>query len=59
VHRDELYDLANDPFERCNLVDRPEYREIKIDPRRRIINHIERTKDWRARPLAYSLKQGF
>lgn len=56
---DELYDLTKDPYELHNLVDVPEYREVKADLRQRIIAHIERTDDKRASRLAYSLKQGF
>lgn len=56
---DELYDLAEDPYELHNLTDRTEYQEIKSDLRQRIIAHIERARDIRASRLAYSLKQGF
>ena len=56
---DELYDLAEDPYELRNLVDAADCRDVKADLRRRIIEHIERTHDARASRLAYSLKQGF
>lgn len=56
---DELYDLTDDPYELRNLVDNPEYRDVKADLRERIAAHIERAGDKRAFPLAYSLKQGF
>lgn len=56
---DELYDLTEDPYELHNLIDVPEYREVKVDLRQRIIAHIERTNDTWASRLAYSLKQGF
>jgi arylsulfatase A-like enzyme len=56
---DELYDLAEDPYERHNLVDVPEVRAIKADLRRRIVAHIEGTNDQRASRLAYALKLGF
>jgi len=57
--RDELYDLAEDPYELCNLVDVPEYGEAKADLRQRIIAHIERTDDRRASRQAFSLREGF
>jgi arylsulfatase A-like enzyme len=56
---DEMYDLAEDPYELNNLVDIPEYQEVKTNLRQRIVAHIERTNDKRASRLAYSLKQGF
>jgi arylsulfatase A-like enzyme len=56
---DELYDLAEDPYELHNLSDVPEYRETRTDLRRRIVAHIEGTNDNRASRLAYSLKLGF
>ena len=56
---DELYDLAADPYELHNLVDVPEYRDVKADLRQRIITHIEGTHDRRASRLAYALRLGF
>ena len=56
---DEMYDLTKDPYELNNLIDKPEYKDIKSGLRQRIISHIERTNDFRASRLAYSLKQGF
>ncbi|MEE8398961.1 MAG: sulfatase-like hydrolase/transferase [Desulfobacterales bacterium] len=56
---DELYDLREDPYELNNLVDDPEWREVKADLRQRIIEHIDRTGDKRAWQLAYSLREGF
>ena len=56
---DELYDLTEDPYELNNLVDIPEYQEVKTNLGQRIVAHIERTGDKRASRLAYSLKQGF
>ncbi len=42
VYRDqpygELFDLENDPDERCNLWDNPEYREVKGELFRRFVN---------------------
>ena len=42
---DELYDLTEDPCELHNLIDVPEYREVRADLRQRIVAHIERTND--------------
>jgi len=56
---DELYDLAEDPYELHNLIDDPEYQEAKADLRQRIIQHVHRRRDSRAARLAYALEQGF
>lgn len=56
---DELYDLTEDPYELHNLVNVPEHREAKAHLRQRIVEHIERTNDSVAFPLAYALTQGF
>jgi len=54
--RPELYDLQNDPFERHNLVDSGEHRDIADQLRGRIIKHIEKNDDWRAKKLTYAHK---
>jgi arylsulfatase A-like enzyme len=56
---DELYDLEKDPYETHNLTDSASHRDIKEDLRGRIIEHIERTHDRRARYLAHALRNGF
>ena len=56
---DELYDLVADPYEMNNLVDAPEFGEVKLDLRDRLIRHIKETEDRRAFRLAYSLEQGY
>jgi arylsulfatase A-like enzyme len=56
---DELYDLAADPFELHNLIDLPEYHEVRSELRRRILAHIKHTADRRASRLAYALRLGF
>jgi arylsulfatase A-like enzyme len=56
---DELYDLAQDPYEMHNLVDSPAHREVKAELRNRIIAHIRTKDDVRAERLAYSLRLGF
>ncbi|MEM7333524.1 MAG: sulfatase-like hydrolase/transferase [Chloroflexota bacterium] len=56
---DELYDLNKDPYEMRNLVDDPNYWAVKESLRQRVVSHIERTDDIRARRLAYALQKGF
>lgn len=56
---DELYDLDADPYEMNNLIDSPSHRDVRQEMRRRIVEHIDRTGDRRARPLAFSLSKGF
>ena len=41
----ELYDLLNDPNERTNLVNRPEYEDIFNDLRQRLLNWMKETQD--------------
>ncbi|MBW1699642.1 MAG: sulfatase-like hydrolase/transferase [Deltaproteobacteria bacterium] len=55
---DELYDLKNDPYETNNLIDSAEYSEVKEELRRRLVEHIENTRDEQAYKIAYALKQG-
>jgi len=56
---DEMYDLKADPYQCRNLIHEPAYRDIKAHLQQRIIQHIERTRDDIAAPLAFKLKQGF
>jgi arylsulfatase A-like enzyme len=37
---DELYDIQADPFERVNLVDRAELREVVLDMRTQLLNWL-------------------
>ena len=55
---DELYDLDADPFERANLVADPAFAETKARLRKKIIEHIDRTRDQRARQLRHTLELG-
>jgi arylsulfatase A-like enzyme len=41
----ELYDLKQDPYQLCNLVDDPEYQDVVADLRRRLEAWRERTDD--------------
>jgi N-sulfoglucosamine sulfohydrolase len=41
----ELYDLLNDPNERINLIDRPEYEEVFNDLRLRLLSWMKETQD--------------
>jgi len=53
---DELYDLAADPHEMTNLANEPAYASVGADLRRRLIEHLEQSKDpVAARPL-YALR---
>lgn len=56
---DELYDLQADPYEMNNLIDSPDYQEIKAELRTRLIEHIESKNDHAASRLVYALKNGF
>jgi len=42
---EELYDLEKDPWERENLVERPEYEKIRDELRARLMRFLEETKD--------------
>jgi arylsulfatase A-like enzyme len=42
---DELYDLAADPEEKVNLIDRPEARPIRDDLQQRLRSWMEKTSD--------------
>ena len=56
---DELYDLAEDPHERHNLIDAPEEADLARDMRLRLIDHIESTGDrLAAGRLLYALRRG-
>ncbi|MEE8442061.1 MAG: sulfatase/phosphatase domain-containing protein [Spirochaetia bacterium] len=55
---DELYDLDDDPFERRNLLNDPEYADAKARLRRKLIRHIESTGDKRAAKLRHTLELG-
>jgi arylsulfatase A-like enzyme len=54
--KDELYDLAADPYELRNLVDEPEYAATARDLRGLIVEHVERTQDRIGSRLLYALK---
>lgn len=41
----ELYDLLNDPEERINLANRPEYAEVESDLRQRLLEWMRQTDD--------------
>lgn len=41
----EMYDPAEDPFERKNLIHDPEYRETAAELRRRLLANMDRYKD--------------
>ena len=43
--RDELYDLARDPWERYNLAADPDRRDLLQTCRERLLDHMERTAD--------------
>jgi arylsulfatase A-like enzyme len=43
--KDELYDLEKDPCETVNLINDPQYGEILIDMRERLLNHYASTCD--------------
>lgn len=42
-NKDELYDLAKDPYEMTNLIDDPKYGEIAQNMRRRIYTFMDKT----------------
>ncbi|MFP4384570.1 MAG: sulfatase [Spirochaetia bacterium] len=42
---DELYDMRNDPLERCNLAGKSEYREIILEMRSRLLEWALHTED--------------
>lgn len=39
---DFLYDLENDPYERNNLIDNPEYNEIKLELRKILLEYMQK-----------------
>ncbi len=39
---DFLYDLENDPYERNNLIDKPEYNEIKLELREILLEYMQK-----------------
>ena len=49
---DELYDLANDPYEMNNLINQPEYKKIAEEGRLRLLKWIKDSKD----PLEFAAK---
>jgi arylsulfatase A-like enzyme len=49
--RDELYDLANDPWELHNVVDAPAHRDVLSDMRVRLADWSIRTEDATPVPL--------
>ena len=42
---EELYDLEKDPWEKENLVERPEYEKIRDELRARLTRFLEETSD--------------
>lgn len=42
---EELYDLAKDPDELCNLAGRPEYEEVRLQLKEKLRNWMEQTED--------------
>jgi len=42
---EELYDLEKDPWEKDNLVGRPEYEEIRAELRGRLMEFLKKTED--------------
>ena len=42
---DELYNLANDPHERINLIDKPEHREVLIEMVKRMWRKMDAIGD--------------
>ncbi|OUC06973.1 hypothetical protein RY27_17745 [Litorilinea aerophila] len=49
--RDELYDLANDPWELVNVVDEPQHRDVLAELRLRLADWSISTEDARPVPL--------
>ncbi len=45
VYEDDfLYDMEKDPYQLNNLVDSPDYTEVKLDMRQRLLDWIEKAE---------------
>jgi hypothetical protein len=42
---EQLFDLVFDPEERCNLADRPAFKSVLDEMRKRLDDHMKRTSD--------------
>ena len=49
--KDELYDLVNDPWELCNVIDDDSHRDIKTDLQLKLADWSIRTEDAKPVPL--------
>jgi arylsulfatase A-like enzyme len=56
--RDELYDLSEDPWELHDLARDPAFTAVKAELRRRLIEHMENTRDRPGAKLLHLLKLG-
>ena len=56
---DELYDLAEDPFELVNLIDSPAHADVRAELRGLIVQHLAEHPSHEGRMLAHALKLGW
>lgn len=57
--RNELYDLAEDPYELNNLEGSPGHADVRNELREKILEEIARTNDRSANYLAAAMRAGF